>query len=61
MIIIILCFTAFYFQLCKIIIAKFTVKLNFSYQKNKEDNSSLLCITFFSDKTDMFLLIIRSS
>ena len=36
----------FHFQLCKIIIviAKCAVKISFSYQKNKEDNSSLLCI-----------------
>ena len=54
----------FYFQLCKIIIAiaKCAVKISFSYQKNNGDNSSLLCIKhFFSNKTDMFLLIIHSS
>ena len=35
-----------HFQLCKIIIAvaKCAVKISFSYQKNKGDNSSLLCI-----------------
>ena len=53
----------FHFQLCKIIraAAKCAVKISFSYQKNKEDNSSLLFNqTFFPNKTDMFLLIIRS-
>ena len=36
----------FHFQLSKIIIAiaKCAVKISFSYQKNKGDNSSLLCI-----------------
>ena len=36
----------FHFQLCKIIkaTAKFAVKISFLYQKNKGDNSSLLCI-----------------
>ena len=36
----------FHFQLCKMIMAitKYTVKINFSYQKNKGDNSSSLCI-----------------
>ena len=35
-----------YFQLWKIIvaIAKCAVKISFSYQKNKGDNSGLLCI-----------------
>ena len=37
---------SFHFQLCKIIIAvaKCAVKISFLYQKNKGDNSSLLCI-----------------
>ena len=37
---------SFYFQLCKIIVAveKCAVKISFLYQKNKGDNSSLLCI-----------------
>ena len=42
----------FHFQLCKIIIAiaKCEVKISISYQKNKGDNSSLLCIklSFFA-------------
>ena len=49
----------FHFQLCKIIIAvaKCAVKISFSYQKNKRDNSSLfVCQALFSDKTDMIYL-----
>ena len=53
----------FHFQLCKIVIAiaKCAVKISFSDQKNEGDISSLLHQTFFSNKTDIFLLIIRSS
>ena len=53
-----------HFQLCKIIIAiaKCAVKISFSYQKaERRQFKFIVHQTFFSNKTDMFLLIIRSS
>ena len=51
----------FYFQLCKIIIAiaKCAVKITFRIIKLKD--TIIVHQTFFANKTDMFLLIIRSS
>ena len=48
---------SFHFQLCKIIIAiaNFAVQTAFSHQKNKGDKL-VVHQTFFSDKTDIFLL-----
>ena len=60
MIIIILCFDV---QVCKIIIAtvKCAVKISFSYQKKGRQLKFIVHQTFFSNKTDIFLLIIHTS